>query len=98
MYPNQNPWISGNIHAGLKARATAYKEQDTDMNTYKKSCYDLWRDIKHGKGQCRRKVESYYWLRRSSDVAGFADCEMPIDAELPSELNASHARFKENME
>ena len=38
-YTNQKPWITGNIRTGLKARATAYKEQD--MDAYKKTCYDL---------------------------------------------------------
>lgn len=29
-YPNQKPQITGNIHAGLKARPTAYNERDKD--------------------------------------------------------------------
>ena len=40
-YPNQKPWIIDNIHAGLTARATAYKERDTDMDAFKKAHYDL---------------------------------------------------------
>lgn len=46
------------VTEGLKARATSYKERD--MDTYKKARDDLRRDIKHAKGQYRRKVESYY--------------------------------------
>ena len=40
-YPNQNPWIRGNIRIKLKARAAAFKERDTNLVTYKKSCYDF---------------------------------------------------------
>ena len=32
---------------GLKARATAYKEQDMDMNTYKKAHYHLQQTCKN---------------------------------------------------
>jgi hypothetical protein len=30
-----------NIHAGLMARATAFKERDVNMDAYKKARYDL---------------------------------------------------------
>ena len=29
-YPNQKPWITGNIHTELKARAAAFKERDSN--------------------------------------------------------------------
>ena len=34
-YPNQKPWITGNIHTELKARASALKERDTNLDAYK---------------------------------------------------------------
>ena len=40
-YPNQKPWITGNIRTGLKARAVAFKERDIHPEAYKKSCYAL---------------------------------------------------------
>ena len=40
-YSNQKPWITGNIRIELKARAAAFKEQDTNPDTYKKSRYVL---------------------------------------------------------
>ena len=40
-YPNQKPWITGNIRIELKSRAAAFKEQDTNPDAYKKSCYAL---------------------------------------------------------
>ena len=40
-YPNQNPWIKGNICTKLKARASAFKDWDTNPNAYKKSRYAL---------------------------------------------------------
>jgi hypothetical protein len=55
-YTNQKPWITGNIRTELKARAAAFKQQDT----YKKSRYALRRTIKQAKRQHRSKIESYY--------------------------------------
>ena len=32
-YPNQKPWITGNIRTELKGRAAAFKEQDSNQDT-----------------------------------------------------------------
>ena len=40
-YPNQDPWITGNIHTELKGRAAAFKVRDSNPEAYKKSCYAL---------------------------------------------------------
>ena len=45
-YPNQKPWITGNIHTELKGRAAALKVRDSNPEAYKKSCYALQRTIK----------------------------------------------------
>jgi hypothetical protein len=45
-YPNQKPWITGNIRTELKGRAAAFKERDSNPEAYKKSCYALQRTIK----------------------------------------------------
>ena len=52
-YPNQKPWITGNILTELKARAAAFKERDTNPDT-------LRRTIKQSKLQYRIKIESCY--------------------------------------
>jgi hypothetical protein len=52
-YPNQKPWITGNILIELKARAAAFKERDTNPDT-------LRRTIKQSKLQYRIKIESCY--------------------------------------
>uniref|UniRef100_A0A4W5PUH1 Rho related BTB domain containing 1 n=1 Tax=Hucho hucho TaxID=62062 RepID=A0A4W5PUH1_9TELE len=39
-YPNQKPWITGNMHTELKARAAAFMERDTNLDAYKKSRYE----------------------------------------------------------
>ena len=59
-YPNQKPWITGNIRTDIKARAAAFKEWDTNPDAYKKSCYALRRTIKQANRQYRTKIESYY--------------------------------------
>ena len=35
VYPNQKPWITGNIRTELKARAAAFKEWDSNPEAYK---------------------------------------------------------------
>jgi hypothetical protein len=40
-YPNQKPWITGNIRTELKAIAAALKEWGTNTAVYKKSHYSL---------------------------------------------------------
>ena len=47
-YPNQNPWITGNIRTELKARTSAFKQLDTNPDAYKKSCYALRQSVKTG--------------------------------------------------
>ena len=42
-YPNQKPWITGNIHTELMARAAYFKERNTNQDTYKKCRYALRR-------------------------------------------------------
>ena len=59
-YPNQKPWITGNICIKLKARAAAFKERDTNPDAYKKSRYALRQTTKQGKRQYRIKLDSYY--------------------------------------
>jgi hypothetical protein len=48
-YPNQKPWITGNIHTELKGRDAAFKVRDSNPEAYKKSRYALRRTIKQSK-------------------------------------------------
>ena len=92
-YPNQKPWITGNISIGLKARAAAFKERDTNLDACKKSRYALRRTIKQAKCQYRIKIESYYtgsdasrmWqgLKTITDYKGKPRRELPSDVSLP---------------
>jgi hypothetical protein len=58
-YPNQKPWITGNIRTELKARTASFKERDTNLDAYKQSCYGLQQTIKQAKSQYRTNIESY---------------------------------------
>jgi hypothetical protein len=97
-YPNQKPWITGNILTELKGRGAAFKV------AYKKSCNALRRNIKQAKHQYRAKIESYYtgsdaclmWqgLKTITDYKGKHSCELPSDTSLPDELNYFYARFE----
>jgi hypothetical protein len=105
-YPNQKPWIAGNILTELKGRAAAFKERDSDLEAYKKSRYALRRTIKQAKHQYRTKIESYYtgidaswmWkgLQNITDYKGKHSRELPSDTSLPDELNNFYARFEES--
>ena len=96
-YPNQKPWITGNIHIELKARAATFKEQDTNLEAYKTSHYALRRTIKQAKSQYRIKIECHYtgsdacwmWqgLKTITDYKGKPSRELPSDVNLPDELN-----------
>ena len=96
-YPNQTPWITGNILIELK-------ERDTNLDAYKKSCYALRQSIKQAKHQYRIKIESYYtgsdarrmWqgLKTTTDYKWNPRRELPSDTSLPDELNAFYARFE----
>ena len=59
-FSSQKQWITGNIRIKLKARATTFKERETNPGAYKKSHYALRRTIKQAKRQYRIKIESYY--------------------------------------
>ena len=104
LYPNQKPWITGNIHIELKAGAVSFKVRDTNSDTYKKSRCDLRRTIKQAKRQYRIKIEFYYtssdahrmWqgLKTITDYKGNPSRELPIDASLPDEVNVFYAPFE----
>jgi hypothetical protein len=103
-YPNQKPWITGNIHAELKARAAAFKHRDTKPDSYKKSRYDFRRAIKQAKYQYRTNIESYragsdprrMWqgLQAITDHKGKPSRELPSDANLTDKLNSFYVRFE----
>ena len=92
-YPNQKPWITGNICIELKARAAAFKEWETNLDAYKKSCSALRRTIKQAKRQYRTKIELYYtdsdarltWqgLQTITDYKGKRSRELPSNTSLP---------------
>jgi hypothetical protein len=103
-YPNQKPWITGNIRTELKDRAAAFKVRDSNPEAYKKSRHALRRTIKQAKRQYRAKVESYHtgsdtrqmWqgLQTITDYKGKHSRKLPSDMSLPDELNYFYARFE----
>jgi hypothetical protein len=50
-YPNQKPWITGNIRTELWGRAAAFKERDSNPEAYKKCRYAVQQTIKQVKHQ-----------------------------------------------
>ena len=103
-YPNQKPWITGNICTELKGRAATFKVRDSNPEAFKKSCYALLRTIKQAKCQYRAKIESYYtgsdacrmWqgLQTVTYYKGNHSRELPSDTSLPDELNHFYDRFE----
>ena len=101
-YPNQKPWITGNICTELKARGTGLYNPEA----YKKSRYARRRTIKQAKRQYRTKIGSYYTgsdagrmsqgLQTITDYKGKHSWGLPSDTSLPDELNYFYARFEAN--
>ena len=56
-YPNQKPWITGNIRTELKGRAAAFKERDSNPKAFKKFLHTLRQTIKQAKRQYRSKIK-----------------------------------------
>ena len=104
-YPNQKPWITGNIRTELKGRAAAFKVQDSNPEAYKKSHYALRRTIKQAKRQYRAKIESYYtgstcrmWqgLQTITDYKGKHSRELPSNTSLPAKSCLCSLRGKQH--
>jgi hypothetical protein len=103
-YPNQKPWITGNICTELKGRAVAFKKQDSSTEAFKKSAMPSDLTTKKAKHQYRTKIESYYtgsdarrmWqqLQTITDYKGKHSHELPSDTSLPDELNYFYACFE----
>ena len=87
-----------------RAKAAAFKEQDTNSDAYKKSCYAPRRTIRQAKCQYMIKIESYstssdtrrMWqgLQTITDYKEKPSHELPNDARLPEELNAFYSLFE----
>ncbi|KAI3363482.1 hypothetical protein L3Q82_012093 [Scortum barcoo] len=97
-FPNQKPWVNGEVRAKLKART------DSDLEEYRKSRYALRRAISSAKRQYRDKVESHYkgsntrsmWagLKTLTDYKKKISSAEVMSASLPDELNTFYARFE----
>ena len=101
-FPNQKPWVNGNVRAKLRARSSAYNSGDPEA--LRKSRCDLRRAIRDGKRDYRDKLESTYlssdprrmWggLRHLTGYKGRNSSDDQPAASLPDDLNTFYARFK----
>ncbi|XP_053290725.1 uncharacterized protein LOC128450974 isoform X2 [Pleuronectes platessa] len=101
-FPNQKPWINGDVHAKLKAGTVAYISGD--LEEYSKSRYVLRSAISSAKRLYRDKVESHYkgsntrnmWagLRTITDYKAKTSSADVVSASLPEDLNTFYARFE----
>ncbi|KAI3368019.1 hypothetical protein L3Q82_026845 [Scortum barcoo] len=92
-FPNQKPWVNGEVRAKLKARTGAYNSGD--LEEYRNSS---------AKRQYRDKVESHYkgsntrsmWagLKTLTDYKKKISSAEVMSASLPDELNTFYARFE----
>ena len=103
-FPNQKPWINGEVRGKLKARTISHRAGD--LEEYRKSRYELRRAICSAKRQYKDKVESDFkgcntrnmWagLRTMTNYKGAAGGAAGLSAcaSLPDELNSFFARFE----
>ncbi|KAG5852575.1 hypothetical protein ANANG_G00063900 [Anguilla anguilla] len=75
-FPNQKPWVNGDVRAKLRARSSAHSSGD--LEALRKSRYDLRKAIRDAKRAYRDKLESNY---HSSDPRRMC----PIDSRHPCE-------------
>ncbi|KAG5840950.1 hypothetical protein ANANG_G00194350 [Anguilla anguilla] len=101
-FPNQKPWVNGNVHAKLRAWSSAHSSGN--LEALRKSRYDLRKAIRDAKRAYRDKLESNYhssdprrmWcgLRSITDYKGRNSSDAQPAASLPDELNTFYARFE----
>lgn len=104
-FPNQKPWVDGNIRNALRSRSAAYNTglATGDMTEYNAASYYVRRAVKEAKRRYGRKVESQFqhggsrclWqgLRTITDYKT-SPSTVNMDASLANELNTFYARFK----
>ena len=101
-YHNQKPWITGNIHTELKARAATFKERESNPEAYKESRYALRRTTKLV--NVNTGLRSYRTTSALTLVRCGRACkplqttkestELPSDTSLPDKLHYFYARFE----
>ena len=98
-FPNQKPWINGEVRGKLKARTIAHRAGD--LEEYRTFRYELRRAICSAKREYKDKVESDFkgcntrnmWAGLRTMTAGGA-AGLSACASLPDELNSFFARFE----
>jgi hypothetical protein len=58
MFPNQKPWLDGNVRSLLRARDTAFRSGD--RLAYRTARRDLKKGIKEAKGKYRQRIEGHF--------------------------------------
>lgn len=97
-FPNQKPWINGDVRAALAARSTAFASANT--SDYKHAHYQLRKTIKAAKREYRDRVEQQFdnprsmWqgLNTITDFRGKTSTPQTT-ASLCEDLNVFYARF-----
>uniref|UniRef100_A0A669BHJ9 Reverse transcriptase domain-containing protein n=1 Tax=Oreochromis niloticus TaxID=8128 RepID=A0A669BHJ9_ORENI len=97
-FPNQKPWINGDVRTALAARSTAFASANT--SDYKHAHYQLRKTIKAAKREYRDRVEQQFdnprsmWqgLNAITDFRGKTSTPQTT-ASLCEDLNVFYARF-----
>ncbi|XP_049336921.1 uncharacterized protein LOC125802521 [Astyanax mexicanus] len=102
VFPNQKPWLNGDVRSALSARSAAFRSGNTEE--YKRASYALRRTIKAAKRGYREKVEAQFntantqslWqgLNIITDYKRSSHTLTSTNAELPEELNRFYTRFE----
>ncbi|KAI4879184.1 hypothetical protein NFI96_009857, partial [Prochilodus magdalenae] len=101
-FPNQKPWVNGEVLQMLRARSVAFKSGDeTEL---KVAQYKLKKAIRSAKRQHREKTERLYstadprrmWqcLDQTTDFRSRPGNIISSSGSLPDELNAFYTRFE----
>ena len=97
-YPNQKPWIDGNIRAKLKAWNTAFNHGKVtgNMAEYKQCSYSLCKAIKLSQFNGSDTWHMWQGLQKITDYKRKTSHVADTDVLLPDKLNPIFARFEDN--
>ena len=102
VFPNQKPWMSGQVRALLKARNTAFRSGDKEL--YSAARANLKRGIREAKAEHKERIESHLsnnnprqvWqgIQQITNFRGQTISGGDSSIALAEELNSFFARFE----
>lgn len=109
LYPNNKPWFNKVVRSRLVAKDQAFRDKESDPESYRRAKSDLNKAIRDTKREYKERIEDNFatddpreaWanINLVTNYKGAKRSASTDDASLPDKLNEFYARFdKENHE